>query len=221
MASMNSELTLRGNSEHQIKVSVAEIADKIAGLHFVHFYDAAEVEQDSRMTPQDWTVSILLAGIPNWKNVRDSLWHEGKSRWRAVDVKLEQVDPQWRLIDERASEYKDKFEELLAAMLAVNGIQSPIATKILHKKRPNLIPVVDRIVAGFYLGRRLPLQKDSRQVETVSDVIFNHFRSDLLLKSNRIAIADIQSHLSENNDIPFLSDVRILELTIWLKYYAV
>ncbi|HEY3374928.1 MAG TPA: DUF6308 family protein [Candidatus Aquicultor sp.] len=217
MERISGELILRSNKENQVSIPAKEFADKVVGLQFLHFYDAADVKQDNEISPQDWTVSILLNGVPNWKNVRDALWDEGtKSKWHEVNAKLEQVDAGWHLTDEAASEYEVRFKALLTEMLTVNGIGSPIAIKILHKKRPNLIPVVERIVAQFYLGWSLTSQDNVQQVESASSIIFNHFRNDLVLDSNQAAIAKIQNRISSGDNGFSLTDVRILELAIWL-----
>jgi DNA-binding protein YbaB len=44
--------------------------------------------------------------------------------------------------------------ELLVDATCVNGVQAVVATKVLHRKRPHLIPVLDSVMVGHYGSER-------------------------------------------------------------------
>jgi hypothetical protein len=89
------------------------------------------------------------------------------------------------------------------AYMSLRGIGPSIAAKTLHKKRPQLIPVVDRYVATVLTGAR-------RDAPTITDVVFDYFRSQLLKNLN--ALDEAVEVLGDLR----LSKCRLLDILIWM-----
>jgi hypothetical protein len=99
----------------------------------------------------------------------------------------------------------------------VSGVLIPVATKVLHRKRRHLIPMLDNVVLEYYFGRdperRPPLaaSQDGRKASDVAMQALDLFRADL------VATADSVRSLGEGLHAQgfALSPVRILEILLW------
>ena len=56
------------------------------------------------------------------------------------------------IIDSKWTKVKSRFQELLQTFLNIRGVGLAVATKVLHLKRPKLIPILDSYVMKFLLG---------------------------------------------------------------------
>lgn len=199
---------MSGDSTH-ITVSTAdglawidadEVLGRIPSLHFVRFYDAAEPGSRDAVDAKDWGLPALLnAAVPSsaLQLVTDEYLVD------TADA-LRRVSPDWLLVDDDADgERRESVRRLLKAITTPKGIGRAIATKMLHKKRPNLIPIVDSVIAGTY-GIRRP-----------ADLIFGPFKDDLARNLPVLkVIADEASEVARRR----VSEVRALELSIWLTF---
>jgi hypothetical protein len=75
-------------------------------------------------------------------------------------------------------------EGLLAAACEVPGVLVPVATKVLHRKRPHLIPMLDNVMLAHYfvsLGRpeRVGRSQNKRRAALVARIALEAFRTDL------------------------------------------
>jgi hypothetical protein len=156
------------------------IAEYIKEQAFVAFYDGAQVTQDNEMRPLDWAVSTLLAAL-------------------GPDISLEH---------EESLQLREKVEAAFEAFMQPAGIKSSIAAKILHKKRPLLIPVIDDFVSTVLIGVR----GYKLSARTITDIIFDRFRPQLL--SNLPALHEVAGLLAGTRTPP-LSAIRILDIAIW------
>lgn len=186
---------------------------------FVHYYDGAAVACDNHITPLDWGVTSLLMG-PIRTDATFSLLAAqpgGRSGCPAsIGTALSRVPTAAKLAEDGADKlYARPIEDLLRATCGVKGVGPSIATKLLHKKRPDLIPVVDSLVFEFYTGMRMPGEKQA-SIGPVVDLITGAFRNDLRANvGHGRFLGECRAHLRRES-IDFLTDVRLLELTIWL-----
>lgn len=190
------------------KISLEKLVSEISTRYFIHFYDAADVAQDNEITSLDLGVTSLLGAPIGRGKALVNLYDNGEAKWRLINSLLGKVSAEWKLADHGAGTYKESVTRLLAELLRVDGIGPAIATKLLHKKRPTLIPIVDSVILEFYECRRkLP--------EHVSEVVFGPFRDDL--RNNAASLAKIKDALESQPETPKLSNVRIMELAIWIQ----
>jgi len=119
----------------------------------------------------------------------------------AADSDLAAGEPSWPLL-----------EELLAEACRVRRVGLAVATKILHKKRPALIPILDSVLLSYYHQAfrtpRWPSGYEKRGVRAMK-----HFRADLVAVLPELQ--DIQRELASEG-FP-LSTVRTLDVIIWTQ----
>lgn len=106
---------------------------------------------------------------------------------------------------------------LLFEAVQVSGVLIPVATKILHRKRKNLIPMLDNVVLEYYLTQNglhdlLGRTQDKRHATSVAMKVLDLFRQHL--QSFQPQIEFIRGWLAQEDYT--LTPVRILELLVWI-----
>lgn len=122
------------------------------------------------------------------------------------------IDNDWSLSELDGSAWQEARDRLLAAvreLLQSKGIAIAGATKILHMKRPCLVPILDSYV-GQVLGTPKPESHKSRQVDWAA-AMFDLLRSQL--RDNAAVIASVTRYLAEQGLVRF--PVRVLDALLW------
>jgi len=109
---------------------------------------------------------------------------------------------------------------LLGQAIRTRGVGIPVATKVLHRKRRNLIPMLDSIVSEYYLTASevasLKYKKNWNNRQLVVSLALKAlamFREDL-----RNGLREVESYRQILSAASyFLSPTRILEILIWTK----
>jgi Family of unknown function (DUF6308) len=118
------------------------------GLRYLNYRPATDPD---RLLPEDLAVTILInsrVGAAAFKSAQDLSPTLDLSR--LPDVSLEDSSPA-----DRAD-----VAALIAQVAAWPGFAASVATKILHKKRPRLIPILDnQAIFGAYMNPRWPKQR--------------------------------------------------------------
>lgn len=179
-------------------IDASEVEAKIPQLHFLRFYDAAAPGDPNTLEPSIWGIpSLLNAAVPS-----SALQQLDAAYIARAETALMSVPHEWRLEEDDPDGSRRKaVRNLLTVITEPDGIAQAIATKVLHKKRPLLIPIVDSVIAGFY------------DVDRPTDLIFDPFRDDLL--RNRAILAHLASVVTAAAGLE-VSSLRALELSIWL-----
>lgn len=107
-------------------------------------------------------------------------------------------------------------EGLLAAACEVPGVLVPVATKVLHRKRPHLIPILDNVVLAHYFGylgrpELVNRSQDKRRAASVARIALDAFRADL--EEADAVLADVVAQLAASGTP--VTGVRLLELLVW------
>jgi hypothetical protein len=87
------------------------------------------------------------------------------------------------------------------------GLSGVAVTKILHRKRPNLVPLIDRRIRTFYFGKNSGsdlnllklIHKDLQNDETIK--LLDKFRKNFVLANNLK-----------------MSRLRALDIIVWMKF---
>ena len=122
------------------------------GLRYLNFVSVTPLD---RLVPEDLAVTILInsrVGYRAFKSVQDL----GPSVDLAAlpDTSLEHTTA-----DER-----DKVAELVWRVAQWPGFAASVATKVLHKKRPALIPILDnQAIFGAYMNPDWPAVRSSQE----------------------------------------------------------
>jgi hypothetical protein len=116
---------------------------------------------------------------------------------------------------------------LLTAAVSIPQVLVPVATKVLHRKRRSLIPMLDQVVLDYYLdalGRpdlRSSTQDKQRAAPTAMLVV------DALREDLRAAASDLDDlrRILANEGFA-LTSLRILDILLWSQvepqgYYRV
>jgi hypothetical protein len=86
-----------------------------------------------------------------------------------------------------------------------------LLSKVLHAKRPRLVPMLDRALVDWYrptIGTR---------GEAAWVPLLGALRADLERSTNRMALASIAEQLSAELAGPVPSDLRIVDICIWME----
>ena len=141
-------------------------------------------DESARLLSHSKSIIRFLASIPN------------------VNIH-EVVDSEWPRIRRRIG-------ELLIEFLSIKGIGLAKATKILHLKRPNLIPVLDSLVINFLLGINISGIDKRRQVEIGLQAL-DHIRKTIINQKSAF-----EKLAEETRDLPIqLTIIRLFDILCW------
>ena len=124
------------------------------------------------------------------------------------------------MIDDRAlgeisekewRDYRGKLYHLLLSFCSIKGVGIAVATKILHLKRPKLIPILDSFVVKFLTGIDVQNVWDKLYLAEIGVKTIDVIRKDI--QTNLEAFTQLQKNLS---DLPIpLSIVRLYDILVW------
>jgi hypothetical protein len=119
--------------------------------------------------------------------------------------------------DNNFSSIETRLKDLINKLCEIKGIDVSTATKILHRKRRNLIPIFDRVVEKFYRRRyirKIPVSKpDDKFIN-----LLRCFKRDLkhIQETQQGEIERILELLVQQGTP--LTKVRLLEFAIWCTH---
>lgn len=180
------------------------------------YYDAIPAGDPDRVEPVDVLATVAVNSfVTNAAQVRRI--HRGLAA--RCDGVLARIAPEADLARDEA--ILPLVQELLHAAVQVRGVLVPVATKVLHRKRSRLVPMLDTVVIVHYLGYLTTLGQTHRLGSTqakphaaaVAMTVLEAFRADLLAAWPQL------EHLQRGLAVAGypLSLVRILELLVWTQ----
>jgi hypothetical protein len=101
--------------------------------------------------------------------------------------------------------------DLLRVAVGVSKVLIPVATKVLHRKRPALIPMLDSVILAHYLGQIPPATQDKTRAAGVAVEVLERSRDDLA--AVRAEVDVVVTDLAAAGFV--LSSVRVLEVLLW------
>jgi hypothetical protein len=108
------------------------------------------------------------------------------------------------------------FAGLDSELLRRSGVRGSIVAKVLHRKRPDLIPLYDsRIFDAYTAAGALPRAPNRSQVDLMR-LVCQQMRADLRSEATRFA--ELQRSLADA-DVQ-LSQLRILDILVWMTASA-
>ena len=177
------------------------------------YYDGVPSDEPDAVTPLDVLVTVAVNSfVNNAAKVRRI--HRGLAA--ACNPLLPPIAPEASLLD--AEPPRAEVGALLEAAVQVPEVLVPVATKVLHRKRPALILMLDDVVSTYYLAAlgRSTLRgrtQDKRHAASVAMIVLEAFRDDLLAVS-----VDVERLRSRLADAGFpVSAVRLMEVLIWTQ----
>jgi hypothetical protein len=178
-----------------------------------NYYDAIPSLDPWHISPVDVMVTVAMNSFVNRADLVRSV-HRGMAA--ACDPLLARIPEDANL---RSFELR-QLQELLHAAVQTRGVLIAVATKVLHRKRRSLIPMLDAVVLKYYATvteqpklLAYAVENKSKAAEAAT-VLLKTFRDDLIATTE--PIEELRSELrSSGFDI---SAVRLLELLIWTEY---
>jgi hypothetical protein len=113
-------------------------------------------------------------------------------------------------LEDATDDQLDAAAELLTLLEEAKQVGRGKVTKVLHKKRPAFIPIIDSVV-GDFLWKNFPWLIDG---EAKPGEVLTLFRTVLVARSQ--ALASVQANLAAHG-FP-LTTVRVLDYLIWLGW---
>ncbi len=115
-----------------------------------YYLDHHAATPPDRLLPEDLAVTLLINSQARWRAFRSLQLHSATIDLTSLPpIPLEQATP----------EERQQVAELIAAIARWPGFGASMATKVLHKKRPDLIPILDnQAIFGAYMNPDWPGQ---------------------------------------------------------------
>jgi len=171
------------------------------------YYDGLPSEHPNHVGPVDVLATVAMNSFIN-----------DAAKVRAVQRGMaERCDPMLAEIPEDADLVSfdlDVVRNLLHEAVQVRHVLVPVATKVLHRKRRSLVPMVDSVLLRYYLpeGPFAPFEDKRRAADAVMPALVA-FREDL--RTSLEPLADICRALRQEGFL--LTPLRALELLIWTE----
>jgi hypothetical protein len=166
-------------------------------------YDGVEVSQDNILTIHDIVISVALNSRVN----RNSIWYLWQQKY-LIEEALSRVPINAHLDSEQVP-WNELFF-LFESFCRVRYVKEAVTTKILHKKRPYLIPVYDRVVSEFFK----PQMKDVRYPGNAGFLVsyLELFREIMITHKEEIyTLRDFADKKGWH-----VTPIRVLEVLVWI-----
>lgn len=174
-------------------------------IDVVERYDSVNPPSPSQLTWEDVRLANIM-GARSAKHVWNNL--VGKS--------IASIPPQYDLITMADSDWKSCqqcVKDTLQEFLNNPGIACPVLTKALHRKRPAFLPVCDSVVINDVLPVSNP--KSAESILKIMQV----FRD--VGRGNLSELQRIREFLVQQNGLPDLTNLRMLEALYWMDNVVV
>ncbi len=179
------------------------------------YYDGIPQGDPDRLEPLDVLVTTAVNAFATASATRIRQVHRGLQG--RVEPLLTQVPADVDLVsaDEAVLE---GVRRLLDAAVQVPWVLVPVACKVLHRKRPRLIPMLDNVVLGHYQralgeGWLAAASQDKRRAATAGMRVLVAFREDLRAVAEPLGrVVDALAREGFQ-----LTPVRALEVLVWTQ----
>lgn len=176
----------------------------------LRYLDFQPVTPPDRLLPEDLAVTILInsrVGPAAFKSVQDNA--------HALDLP---ALPD-KSLEQTSDSERQAIAEVAGTLAAWPGFAASVATKVLHKKRPRLIPILDnQAIFGAYMNPRWPSERSSTEsVYAVTRIreALDWINFDLTRHEN----ADVWPALEEIE--PNRSRIELFDMVWWMHFRAI
>ena len=164
-------------------------------------------------SPADWLVpEDLAATVLINSRVRGPAFKSIQDRGPSLDLSSLPVDP----LEETSGGERSQVAELVGTVARWPGFACSVATKVLHKKRPGLIPILDnQAIFGAYLNPAWPGVPSGRQsVYSTARILaaVEAIHADLVRPANQPTWASLQERRPER------TRVQLFDM-VWWSYF--
>jgi len=195
------------------EISIDEAVFLVSRAEYVHWYDALPAGDPNAISVMDLSFPVFLDAVPRFKSfLSNNGWNKLSKMMAAASACLSNIPldvplKSWEDTPDNRESLKLLFKSCMGQTGGFPGFGPACCTKMLHKKRPALLPIIDswQLESCGYNDSGTPL-------EMVEAVYENKHR----MESNLPELLLVQDQLinSEKN-IPLLSLVRIYDILFW------
>ncbi len=195
------------------EISIDEAVFLVSRAEYVHWYDALPAGDLDNISVMDLSFPAFLDAVPRFKSfLSNNGWNKLSKMLVAASTCLSKIPSDvpltsWADTPANRVSLNVLFESCMGQTGGFPGIGPACCTKLLHKKRPALLPIIDswQLKSCGYKDSGTPLE----MVEAVYEI-------KKRMESNLPELLLVQEHLinSEKN-IPDLSLVRIYDILFW------
>jgi hypothetical protein len=177
--------------------------------HWYSIYDGVPVLRDNELRITDIALSTMLNSRISGTTAR-LIFREKEP----VEAALVEIPPDVDLLDvatEGEIPGASGIRRAIASLCAIRRVKLSTSTKILHKKRPGLIPILDSVVQSQYYLQWCPSFR-GRHHGDYAIVLLQVVHKDMLSVASELR--DLQSALAERRTP--LTPCRILNALTWM-----
>jgi hypothetical protein len=128
-----------------------------------YYLDYQPITPADKIVPEDLAVTLLVNSQAGWRAFH-SLQIHGET--------IELTELPQRPLEQTNPEERSQLAYLIAKMAQLPGFAASLSTKVLHKKRPELIPILDnQAIFGAYLNPEWPQKPATSDSVRAQDVI--------------------------------------------------
>ena len=172
-------------------------------------YDGIQYGNSNEINVVDIAITVMMNSRISGNTASEILKHSN-----AINNLLRQIPDDFDLSqNDLNDEIRNNLQQLINTFCEINRVRLAIATKILHRKKPKLIPMFDNVVEKFYrqrYERNIPSNNCGRKFIA----LLQYFQNDLRYQQIIQEIIEMENRLQEQ-ETP-LTRVRILEGAIWV-----
>lgn len=199
----------------EVTISVDDAVTTVLGAQYVRWYDSLPSGATNQIDVLDLALPAFLDAVPSFKALLADLgWDALRSKLDKASEILERVPDD---VDLASFEDTDHNRALLKWLFQActggknNGFPEfgpARATKLLHKKRPLLLPIIDSWQLEAWHRRSDPWSTDD-----MVDVVF-FIRGQVVRWQDDLH--QVRTRLeAEDPTLPVLSDVRLYDIIFW------
>ena len=201
---MNSCPPIRMSNGNVIEDPVGQALRFVGSDGSYQLYDSAPVAQDDTLTESDVRVANKFVARMSSAVITGIL-----ARRVDIDAALKRIPARSSLTDAESAIPWDALHALIAAFDDVPAVGLARITKVLHRKRPALIPILDSVVEGYLVGIERP-PPGSRADRAVA--LTRTYKREMDL--NREALACLRLRLTAHGIN--LTECRLFDVFAWM-----
>lgn len=165
------------------------------------------ITSSNQVVPEDLAVTLLMNSQVGWRAFQ-TLLEYGKT------IDLGNLPS--KSLENTSTEERRQVAALVAKMAQLPGFASSVATKVLHKKRPYLIPILDnQAIYGAYMNPNWPLKPACTNSIKNQDLIFKAL-DWITFDLNRPENVDVWNSLQAIE--PTHSRIQLFD-SVWWMYF--
>ena len=157
--------------------------------------------------PHETRQKMLVPRVEeNSYSVMKSEMSEFLTKTKGLDLHFENM-PDGVFDEPDDSPYGDLIKLIKFTNSKCSGLSGVAVTKILHRKRPNLVPLIDRRIRTFYFG------KNSGSDLSLLKLIYEDLQNDETIE----LLDELRKNFVLENNLE-MSRLRALDIIVWMKF---